>query len=77
MEIRTIAVIGAGTMGSGIAQMAAQSGYEVVMKDVKDEYVRNGFTKIKERLEKRAHEGKLEIREQERVLSNIRITTSL
>jgi len=77
MEIRKIAVIGAGTMGSGIAQIAAQSGYEVVMEDVKDEYVRAGFTRIAERLEKRVSEGKLEAREKERVLSNIKITTRL
>ena len=40
-------------MGGGIAQVAAQSGYEVVLKDVSEEYVRAGFEKIKERLAKR------------------------
>ena len=44
-------------MGGGIAQVAAQSGYEVVLKDVSEEYVRAGFAKIKERLAKRASEG--------------------
>ena len=77
MNIQKIGVIGAGTMGCGIAQVAAQSGYEVVLKDVKEEYVKAGFAKIKERLVKRAGEGKLEILEKERILSNIKITTSL
>jgi 3-hydroxybutyryl-CoA dehydrogenase len=51
MNIKKIGVIGAGTMGGGIAQVAAQSGYEVVLEDVSEEYVRIGFAKIKERLE--------------------------
>ena len=57
MDIKIIGIIGAGTMGGGIAQVAAQSGYEVVLKDVSEEYVRAGFAKIKERLAKRASEG--------------------
>ena len=77
MNIQKIGVIGAGTMGSGIAQVAAQSGYEVVLKDVKEEYVRAGLAKIKERLGKRVGEGKLEILEKDRILSNIKTTTSL
>ncbi|MFN3532471.1 MAG: 3-hydroxyacyl-CoA dehydrogenase family protein [Candidatus Brocadia sp.] len=77
MNIQKIAVIGAGTMGSGIAQIAAQSGYEVLLEDMKEEYVKAGFAKIKERLERRMSEGKLEIREKDRILSNIKITASL
>jgi len=64
-------------MGGGIAQVAAQSGYEVVLKDVSEEYVRTGFAKIKERLAKRVGEGKLENHEKDRILSNIKTTTSL
>jgi len=77
MNIQKIAIIGAGTMGGGIAQVAAQSGYEVVLEDVKEEYVKAGFAKIKERLAKRVGEGKLESREKDRILSNIKTTTSL
>ena len=77
MDIKIIGIIGAGTMGGGIAQVAAQSGYEVVLKDVSEEYVRTGFAKIKERLAKRVGEGKLENHEKDRILSNIKITTSL
>ena len=57
--------------------MAAQSGYEVVLKDVSEEYVRAGFAKIKERLAKRVGEGKLENHEKDRILSNIKTTASL
>lgn len=77
MNIQKIGVIGAGTMGGGIAQLAAQSGYEVVLKDISEEYGRAGFAKIKERLVKRVGEGKLEISEKDRILSNIKTTTSL
>lgn len=77
MNIQKIGVIGAGTMGNGIAQVAAQSGYEVVLEDMKEEYVRAGFEKIKERLGKRAGDGKLESKEKDRILSNIKTTASL
>ena len=77
MNIQKIGIIGAGTMGGGIAQVAAQSGYEVVLKDVSEEYVRAGFEKIKERLAKRVGEGKLENHEKDRILSNIKTTASL
>ena len=77
MNIQKIGIIGAGTMGGGIAQVAAQSGYEVVLKDVSEEYVRAGLAKIKERLGKRVSEGKLESREKDRILSNIKTTSNL
>ena len=77
MEIEKIGVIGAGTMGGGIAQVAAQSGFMVVLEDVSEEYVRAGFEKIENRLEKRVGEGKLESREKDRILSKISVTESL
>ncbi len=77
MNIKKIGVIGAGTMGGGIAQAAAQSGYEVVLEDVSEDYVRAGFAKIRERLEKRVVERKLERIEKERIISNIKTTTNL
>lgn len=77
MEIKRIGVIGAGTMGSGIAQTAAQSGYEVILEDVKEEYAKAGFLKIQERLEKGVREGKVESTEKERILSEITTTGRL
>jgi 3-hydroxybutyryl-CoA dehydrogenase len=77
MEIRTIAVIGAGTMGCGIAQIAAQSGYEVVLEDLSEEFAKAGLGRIRERLGRRVSEGKLEESERDRTLSNIRASARL
>jgi 3-hydroxybutyryl-CoA dehydrogenase len=77
MEIKKIGVIGAGTMGSGIAQVAAQTGFSVILADIKEEYARAGFGKIEERLEKRVMEKKLENSEKYRILSNIKIAANL
>jgi 3-hydroxybutyryl-CoA dehydrogenase len=77
MEIRTIAVIGAGTMGGGIAQVAAQSGYEVLLDDLSEEFAKASFGRIRERLERRVSEGKLEESERDRTLANIRTSARL
>ncbi len=77
MDIKNIAVIGAGTMGGGIAQAAAQSGYVVILEDVNGEYVKGGLAKIRERLGKRVSEGKLGSEEKDRILANIRTTSRL
>jgi len=77
MEIRKIAVIGAGIMGSGIAQAAAQSGYEVVLDDVKEEHVKAALGKIERRLDRRVAEGKLESREKDEIVSRIKISCHL
>ena len=77
MDIKTIAVIGSGVMGGGIAQVAAQCGYEVILEDLKKEYVVAGLRKIGERLDKRVKEGKLTQEEGGAVLSRIKTTSSL
>ena len=77
MDIQRIGIIGAGTMGAGIAQVAAQNGFDVILEDINEEYVLSGFTKIKERLEKRVCEGKLENKEKEKILLKIKTTTNL
>ena len=50
MEIKTLGVIGAGQMGSGIAQVAAAANLSVVMSDIKDEFVEKGFSTIENSL---------------------------
>jgi len=77
MVIQNIGIIGAGTMGGGIAQLAAQNSFSVVLEDVNEEFVAEGLKKIQERLEKRVKEGKLNIEEKEKILSRIRISTNL
>jgi 3-hydroxybutyryl-CoA dehydrogenase len=71
MEIKKIAVIGAGIMGGGIAQAAAQSGFSVLMEDITEDAVTAGLSKIKHRLENRVFQGKLDVREKEMILANV------
>ena len=59
-EIETVGVVGAGTMGSGIAQVAATAGYDVVMRDVKEEYVQDGFDRIDSSLDRLAKKDRLD-----------------
>ena len=58
MEIKTIMVIGSGLMGGGIAQVAAQAGYNVIMNDVKMEFIDRGYNNIVKLLEGRVAKGK-------------------
>ena len=46
MDIKKIGVVGAGAMGNGIAQVAAQTGYQVILRDIKDEFVDRGIKNI-------------------------------
>jgi len=59
-RIDRIGVVGAGTMGSGIAQVAATHGYNVVMRDIESEFVANGFDTIDDSLERLANRESLE-----------------
>ncbi|MCK5553952.1 MAG: 3-hydroxybutyryl-CoA dehydrogenase, partial [Deltaproteobacteria bacterium] len=59
MKIKKIGVIGAGAMGSGITQVAAQSGCDVVMQDVTDEFVKQGVDSIDRFLTKGLERGKI------------------
>jgi enoyl-CoA hydratase/3-hydroxyacyl-CoA dehydrogenase len=56
-EIKTIAVIGAGTMGHGIAELAALAGYKVMLRDINEEIVKKGYEQIKWSLNKLAEKG--------------------
>ena len=77
MEIKKIGVIGAGAMGNGIAQMAAQIGCEVVLRDIKDEYVERGMTNIDRFLSKSVEKGKLEAAQKDAILGRIKGTTEM
>ena len=52
MEISNIGMVGAGTMGSGIAQVAALTGYDIVMQDVSDEVTSRGLSTIDKSLQR-------------------------
>ncbi|MFO7739460.1 MAG: 3-hydroxybutyryl-CoA dehydrogenase [Desulfatiglandaceae bacterium] len=77
MEIETLGVVGAGQMGSGIAQVAAQFGMAVVMNDIKDEFVENGFSAIEKSLERMIKKEKITEAGKNEVLSRIEGSTSL
>ncbi|MGY0058362.1 3-hydroxyacyl-CoA dehydrogenase family protein [Streptomyces sp. LZ34] len=74
---RKLAVIGAGLMGSGIAQVSAQAGWDVVLRDVTDEALRRGTDAIRASYEKFVSKGKLDAEAAERALARITTTTDL
>ncbi|MBP8538777.1 3-hydroxyacyl-CoA dehydrogenase family protein [Streptomyces sp. MK37H] len=74
---KKLAVIGAGLMGSGIAQVSAQAGWDVVLRDVTDEALRRGTDTIRASYDKFVSKGKLEAEEAERALGRITTTTDL
>ncbi len=75
--IETIAVLGAGTMGHGIAQVAALVGYRVVLRDVEREFLVRGLRAIEDNLDKGIRRGKTTEAERDMVLQRIRGATSL
>jgi 3-hydroxybutyryl-CoA dehydrogenase len=72
-----IFVLGAGTMGAGIAQAFAAKGYEVVIRDIKDEFVDRGLTNIRKGLEKLVSKGKMTEENKDALLSRISGTTDM
>lgn len=72
-----IFVIGAGTMGSGIAQAFAAKGNEVIIRDIKDEFVDRGLAGIKKNLDKLTAKGKITEEVKEEILSKLSGTTDL
>jgi 3-hydroxybutyryl-CoA dehydrogenase len=77
VEIKTVAVIGAGTMGNGIAQVAAASGYNVIMTDIKDEFLAKGMSTITGSLDRMIKKGTLQESAKQAILARIRTTTDL
>jgi len=77
MEIKKIAVIGAGTMGHGIAQVCAQAGFQVSLQDLKEELVNDGLERIKRFLQGSVERQKIRQEEAEAVLARIKGTSSL
>lgn len=70
-------VVGAGTMGSGIAQVFASKGYEVVLCDIKEEFVEKGYNGINKGLSKLVEKGKMDADVKEGIMSRISKTTNL
>jgi len=76
-QVKKVAVIGAGSMGAGIAQVCSQAGYQVVMRDIDQRFVDGGFRRIQEPLMKRVERGKMTQAEVTAILRNIRGTVDL
>jgi 3-hydroxybutyryl-CoA dehydrogenase len=72
MEIKRICVLGAGLMGSGIAQVAAEAGYEVTMRDIEDRFVQNGLNIIKKNYERAMSKGKMTKEQADSTLSKVK-----
>ena len=77
MAIKTIGVLGAGQMGSGIAQIAASKGYKVILRDIKQEFCDGALTKMRAGLEKRVAAGKTTQEAVEATMANISTTVDL
>lgn len=74
MEITKVGVLGAGTMGRGIAQVVAQAGLPVTILDLSEALVKEGVEKIEKGLSKRVEKGKLSSQEKEGILQRIKPT---
>lgn len=77
MEIRKIGVLGAGVMGNGIAQVCAQAGFEVVMRDIAEEFVQRGLRNIEVFLSKGVEKGKITEEQKRATLGRIKGTTAM
>ena len=77
MEIRTFGVIGAGQMGTGISQVAAMNGLQVIMNDISEEFVDRGLNTIKKILSRSVDKGKLSVEEKNTILGRIQTSTHI
>ena len=77
MEIKLIGVLGAGSMGNGIAQVAAQAGYQVIMRDIEDRFVENGLKAIDKFLAKSVEKGKMAEDQKKAIFGRIKGTTKM
>jgi 3-hydroxybutyryl-CoA dehydrogenase len=74
---KTIGVIGAGTMGNGIAQVAARAGFDVRMRDVSVEFLKRGLATVDRSLQRDVDKARLSDEDKQQIIARIRITTEL
>jgi 3-hydroxybutyryl-CoA dehydrogenase len=77
MQINKVMVIGAGQMGSGIAQVCAQAGYNVLLNDLKEEFVEKGLAGIIKNLTRSVEKGRMTEEEKQKVLGRLTKTTNI
>jgi 3-hydroxybutyryl-CoA dehydrogenase len=74
---KTIGVVGAGTMGSGIAQVAARAGFAVRMRDVSEDFLKRGLAIVERSLQRDVDKARLSGEDRQQILARIGVTTSL
>jgi len=77
MEVKKIGVIGAGQMGHGIALISAKAGFNVILRDIKEEYVKKGISRIERFIDKSIEKERMTADEKKKILSRIKGTTKL
>lgn len=77
MEIKNVCVLGAGLMGNGIAQVCAQAGFQVTMRDIEQKFIDGGMNAIRKNLGRDVEKGKRSKEEMEAILSRIQPTLEL
>ena len=77
MAIKKVGVIGCGLMGSGIAQVSAQAGYDVIVREVTKEFFDRGYKRIEGSLAKFVEKGKMQASDRDAALGRIKGTTNL
>jgi len=76
MEIKKVGVVGCGSMGGGIAQLCAQSGYQVVVSEINDEFLKKGMGAIDKTLARSVEKGKLSQADKDAIMGRLKGTTS-
>lgn len=77
MEIKKLCVLGAGLMGNGIAQICAQAGYEVFMRDIEQRFIDGGMNTIRKNLNRDVEKGKITKDQMDAILGRIKPTLDL
>jgi len=77
MEIKNVCVLGAGLMGNGIAQVCAQAGFNVTMRDIEQRFIDNGMNTIRKNLSREVEKGKRTQEEMDAVMARIKPTLDL
>jgi 3-hydroxybutyryl-CoA dehydrogenase len=77
MEIKTIGVVGAGQMGNGIAQVAAFSGFRVVLSDIADSFIQKGLGTITKNLDRMVEKGKIPSQKKDEIMGRLKGTIQI
>jgi 3-hydroxybutyryl-CoA dehydrogenase len=75
MEIKKVGIVGCGTMGAGITQLCAQSGYQVVVSEINDDFLKRGLASIDKALARLVEKSKIAQQDKDAALGRIKGTT--